>query len=86
MKKKTLKTAPSITIATWLDEIHDLGRKILRRKTTSIIRTCATSEELREAAEQFKRKIYAARGITLRTDREGVGEQAVDTSTEEPPD
>ena len=24
MKKKTLKTAASITIATWLDEIHEL--------------------------------------------------------------
>ena len=28
LKKKTLKTAASITIATWLDEIHDLRRKI----------------------------------------------------------
>ena len=86
MKKKTLKTAASITIATWLDELHDLWRKIKRRKTTSIIRNCATSEELREADVQFKRKIYAARGITLRTDRQGVGEWAVDMSTEEPPD
>ena len=27
MKKKTLKTAASITIATWLDELHDVCRK-----------------------------------------------------------
>ena len=32
MKKKTLKTAASITIATWLDELHDLRRKIKNRK------------------------------------------------------
>ena len=44
------------------------------------------SETLREADEQFKRKINAARGLTLQTDRQGVGERAVDTSTEEPPD
>ena len=49
MKKKTLKTAASITIATWLDELHDLRRKIKRRKTSSIILSCATSEELQEA-------------------------------------
>ena len=47
MKKKKLKTAASITIATWLDELHDLRRKILNRKTTSIIGNCATSEEFR---------------------------------------
>ena len=43
-------------------------------------------ETLRKADAQFKRKINAARGLTLRMDRQGVGEQAVDTSTEEPPD
>ena len=86
MKRKTLKTSASITIATWLDELHDLRRKILRRKTTNIIMSSTTPEELREADVQFKRKIYAARGIVLRTDRQRVGEQAVDTSTEEPPD
>ena len=46
----------------------------------------ANPETLREADEQFKRKIYTAPGMTLRTDRQGVGEGAVDTSTEEPPD
>ena len=46
----------------------------------------ADPEKLHEADKQFKRKIYAARGLTLRTDRQGVGERAVDTSTEEPPD
>ena len=50
------------------------------------MRNCTTPEELREADEQFKRKIYAAQGISLRVDRQGVGERAVDTSTEEPPD
>ena len=43
-------------------------------------------ETLREADKQFKRKIYAAHGLTLQTDRHVVGERAVDTSTEEPPD
>ena len=47
---------------------------------------CADPEKLREADEQFKRKINAARGMTLRTDRQGVGERAADMSTEEPPD
>ena len=85
MKKKTSKTAASITIVTWLDEIHDLKRKIKHRKTTNIIMSRATPEEPREADAQFKRKINAARGTTLWLDRQGVGEQAVDTSTEEPP-
>ena len=86
MKKKTLKTAASITIATWLDELHGLRRKIKCMKATSIILSRATPEELQEADGQFKRKINAAQGMTLRTDRQGVGEQAVNTSTEEPPD
>ena len=46
----------------------------------------ADPEKLREPDEQFKRKINAARGMALRTDRQEVGERAVDTSTEEPPD
>ena len=86
LKKKTLKTAASITIATWLDEIHDLRRKIKCGQTESIIMNCADREKLHEADKQFKRKINAARGMTLQTDRQGVGERAVDTSTEEPPD
>ena len=65
MKKKTLKTASSITIATWLDEIHELQRRIKRGKTESIIMVMADTETLREADEQFKRKINAARGLTL---------------------
>ena len=69
MKKKTLKTASSITIATWLDEIHDLQRKIKSRKKESIIMSCTNPEDLREADEQFKQKINAARGMTLQTDR-----------------
>ena len=47
---------------------------------------CEGPEKLGEADKQFKRKINAARALTLRTDRQGVGEQAVDTSTEEPPE
>ena len=86
MKKKTLKTAASITIATWLDEMHKLRRNIKHRQTTNIIVSCATPEELQEADVQFKIKINAARGTALWTDRQGVGGQAVDTSTEEPPD
>ena len=46
----------------------------------------ADTETLREADTQFKRKINAARGMTLRMERQGVGERAVDTSTEKPPD
>ena len=86
MKKKTLKTAASTTIATWLDEIHDLRRRIKRGQTESLIMGYADQEKLHEADEQFKRKINAARGMTLRKDRQGVGERVVDTSTEEPPD
>ena len=86
LKKKTLKMAASITIATWLDEIHELRRGIQRGKTESIIMGMVDPVTLREADKQFKRNINAARGLTLRTDRQGVGERAVDTSTEEPPD
>ena len=57
MKKKTLKTAALITIATWLDELHDVRRIIKCRKATSIILSRATPEELREADVQLKRKI-----------------------------
>ena len=57
MKKKTLKTAAPITIATWLDELHDLRRKIPCRKTTNTIMSCATPEELRKADIQLKRKL-----------------------------
>ena len=83
---ETLKTAASVTIATWLDELRDLRRKIKCGKTASKILSCATPEKLQEADVQFERKINAARGTTLRTGREWVGEQAMDTSTEEPPD
>ena len=86
LKKKTLKTAASITIATWLDEIHELRRRITLGKTESIILSCADPEKLREADKQFKRKINTARGITIWKDRQGVGERAVDMSTEKPPD
>ena len=43
-------------------------------------------EKLRKADKQFKRKMNAERGLTLWMDRQGVGERAVDTSTEELPD
>ncbi len=86
MKKKTLKTAASITIVTWLDELHELRRKIKCGQKESIIMICTDPEKFREADEQFKRNINAARSMTLRTDIQGVGERAVDMSTEEPPD
>ena len=47
---------------------------------------CADPEKLRKADEQFKQKLNAAQSMTLRMDIQGVGERAVDTSTEEPPD
>ena len=70
MNKKTLKTAASITIATWLDEILDLLRQIMREQKESIIMSCADPEDLCEADIQFKRKINAARGMTLRNPAE----------------
>ena len=44
------------------------------------------TETLREADKQFKQTINAVRGLILWTERQGVGERDVDTSTEEPPD
>ena len=60
MKKKTLKIAASITIATWLDEIYELRRKMQRGKTESIAVSMTNLETLRKADKQFKHKIYAA--------------------------
>ena len=48
--------------------------------------SCSDPEKLSKADKQFKRKINAARGMTLWTDGQRVGERAVDTSTEESPD
>ena len=53
MEKKTLKTAASITIATWLDEMQDLRQKIKHRRTTNIIMSHATPEEHQEADVRF---------------------------------
>ena len=86
LRSKTLKTTASTLIATWLDELKDQRRRIQSRKQESLLMTYGDPEELREADKEFKRKINRARGLTIRTDRQGVGEQAVDTSTEEPPD
>ena len=86
LRSKTLKTTASTLIATWLEELNDQRRRIQRRKQESLIVTFGDQETLREADNEFKRKINRARGLTIRTDRQGVGEQAVDTSTEEPPD
>ena len=61
MKKKTLKTAVSITIATWLDEIHELRRRMQRGKTASLVMSMTAPETLRKADKQFKRKINAAK-------------------------
>ena len=46
LKKKTLTAAASITIATWLDERHELRRRIQRGKTESIIVGFTEPEEL----------------------------------------
>ena len=86
MNKKTLKTAALITIATWLDETNALRRRMQRGKTASTVMIMTDPETLCETDKQFRRKIYAARGLTSRMDRHRVGERAVDTSTEEPPD
>ena len=86
LRNKTLKTTASTLIATWLAELHDLRRRLQNRKQGSILMALTDPEVLREADTEFKRKINRARGLTIRTDRQGVGEQAVDTSTEEPPD
>ena len=51
MKKKTPKSASSIIIATWLDELHALRRKIRHRKTASIIGNCAT--HCQRSVQQF---------------------------------
>ena len=86
LRNETLKTTASTLIATWLAELQDLRQRIQRRKQASILMTFTDQEALREADNEFKRQINIARGLSLRTDRQGVGEQAVDTSTEEPPD
>ena len=86
MRSKTLKTTASTLIATWLDELKTQRQRIQRGKQESILMTFTDPEALREADAEFKRKINIARGLSLRTNRQGVGEQAVDTSTEEPPD
>ena len=86
LRNKTLKTTASTLIATWLAELQDLRQRIKRRKQESILINFTDPEALREADNEFKRQINRARGLSLRTDRQGVGEQAVDTSTEEPPD
>ena len=86
LRNKTLKTSASTIIATWLAEVHDRRQRLQRRKQESILMAFTNPEALREADNEFKRKINRARGLTIRTDRQGVGEQAVDTSTEEPPD
>ncbi len=86
LRSKTLKTTASTLIATWLAELQELRQRIKRRKQESILITFTDPEALREADNKFKRQINRARGLSLRTDRQGVGEQAVDTSTEEPPD
>ena len=51
--KKTLKTAASITIATWLEEIHELRQRIQCGKTVSKVMGVKDPETLPEADEQF---------------------------------
>ena len=59
---------------------------IQRRRTENIIMNWTDPEELCDPDKRFKQKLYRARGLSLRTERQGVGEQAVYTPTEEPPD
>ncbi len=53
MKKKTLKTAASITISTWLDEIHELQQRMQRGETESIVVSMTNTESLRKADKQL---------------------------------
>ena len=73
-------------MATWLDELMAQRQRIQRGQQENINMNWIDPEELRDADERFKQKIYAARGLSLRTERQEVGKQAVDKSTEEPPD
>ena len=61
MRRKTLKTAASILIATWLDELMAQRRQIQRRQQENIIMNWADPEELRDAGERFKQKLNRAR-------------------------
>ena len=74
MKKKTLMTAASITIATWLDELHDLRRKILRN-----IRGAPRSRRTISKENKCSERNDVTDGQTW------SWEQAVKTSTEKPP-
>ena len=64
-KEENTEDSSINTIPTWLDELHDLRKKIKCRKTESIIMSCADPEDLQEADVQLKQKIKAARGMTL---------------------
>ena len=61
MRRKTLKTAASILIATWLDELMAQRRQIQRRQQENIIMNWTNPEELRNADERFKQKLNRAR-------------------------
>ena len=51
MRRKTLKTAASILIATWLDELMAQRRQIQRRQQENIIMNWTNPEELHDADE-----------------------------------
>ena len=61
MRRKTLKTAASILIATWLDELMAQRRQIQRRQQENIIMNWTNPEELYDADERFKQKLSRAR-------------------------
>ena len=48
-RRKTLKTAASILIATWLDKLMAQRRQIQRRQQENIIMNWTDPEELRDA-------------------------------------
>jgi len=61
MRRKTLKTAASILIATWLDELMAQQQQIQRRQQENIIMNWTNPEELHDADERFKQKLNRAR-------------------------
>ena len=54
MRRKTLKTAASILIATWLDELIPQRWRIQRGQQENIIMNWTDPEELCDADERFK--------------------------------
>ncbi len=73
MRSKTLKTAASILIATWLDELMAQRRSIQRGKKENIITNWTDPEELRDADERFKKNIQSLRIIITNGQKKSWG-------------